>query len=74
VTVLAANSLLSDRLTKPLFIQGPAKSADLLKRFGARAVWMRESAPDSLCYVSGAGLEGVLSMQDIAPCPEGMRE
>ncbi len=42
VTVLASSSLLADRLTKPLFILGPEKSAELLRRFGARAVWMRE--------------------------------
>ena len=42
VTVLAGNSLLADRLTKPLFILGPEAGADLLRRFGAQAVWMRE--------------------------------
>lgn len=75
VTVLAANSLLADRLTKPLFILGPKKSAGLLERFGARAVWMRETANPGnmdvtpLCHAPGPGLEGVLSMQDIPSCP-----
>ncbi len=43
VTVLAGSSLLADRMTKPLFILGPAAGGELLKRFGARAVWMRET-------------------------------
>jgi thiamine biosynthesis lipoprotein len=42
VTVVADSGLLTDRLTKPLFILGPERSGELLKRFGARAVWMRE--------------------------------
>jgi thiamine biosynthesis lipoprotein len=81
VTVLAANSLLADRLTKPLFILGPKAGAELLKRFDAKAVWMRENgAPQSggspddppeaaLCYVASAGLEGILSMRGVDPCP-----
>lgn len=76
VTVLAGNSLLTDRLTKPLFILGPAKSAGLLERFGALAVWTRETgdAPGSpLCYVAGPGLDSILSMREIEPCPEGLR-
>lgn len=74
VTVLAANSLLADRLTKPLFILGPSRTAALLERFGARAVWMREREGAGLCYVAGPGLEGILAMQEIAACPEGLRE
>jgi FAD:protein FMN transferase len=75
VTVLAGNSLLADRLTKPLFILGPAAGSELLKRFGARAVWMREvegSAGDSagvrLCHVASEGLRDVLIIKDIEPC------
>lgn len=81
VTVLAANSLLADGLTKPLFIMGPEAGADLLRRFGARAVWMRESGAagkggagaDSagvpLCHVASQGMQGVLEMTDIPACP-----
>jgi thiamine biosynthesis lipoprotein len=78
VTVLAANSLLADRLTKPLFILGPSAGARLLKQFGARAVWMRESgdgreAPDSaaaaLCHTASEGMDGILSIPNIPPCP-----
>jgi thiamine biosynthesis lipoprotein len=74
VTVLAANSLLADRLTKPLFILGPGQGAYLLQRFGARAVWMREFAPPRegaaahLCFVASPGLDGVLRMEDIPLC------
>jgi FAD:protein FMN transferase len=81
VTVAADSGLLADRLTKPLFILGPERSGELLKRFGARAVWMREAqaapqgdrvdgaeGPKHLCYVASAGLDGVLSMKGIAPC------
>ena len=85
VTVLAASGLLADRLTKPLFILGPEKGMDLLRRFGARAVWMRPadraagslvSTPEdgamapSLCYIASPGLEGVLKM-DVDRCGEG---
>lgn len=84
VTVVADSGLLTDRLTKPLFILGPDSSGDLLKRFGARAVWMRETRaapgapgedridgaedPKHLCYVASAGLEGILAMKGIEPC------
>jgi thiamine biosynthesis lipoprotein len=84
VTVVADSGLLTDRLTKPLFILGPDGSGELLKRFGARAVWMREAAtaaagaegdridgveaPKHLCYVASAGLEGILAMKGIEPC------
>lgn len=84
VTVLAERGLLADRLTKPLFILGPERSADLLRRFGARAVWMRETedlpggepgdridgaeAPKRLCYVASGGLDGVLAMKGIGAC------
>lgn len=80
VTVLTSTSLLADRLTKPLFILGPRQGAALLKRFGARAVWMREAGDGSaaaakddagaprLCYVASEGLDGVLKMKDIEPC------
>jgi thiamine biosynthesis lipoprotein len=82
VTVLASNSLLADRLTKPLFILGPEQGAELLKRFGARAVWMRETgepgnppgtAVDAaeaprLCYAASEGLDGILKMKEIEPC------
>ncbi|HKP98027.1 MAG TPA: FAD:protein FMN transferase [Fibrobacteria bacterium] len=79
VTVLAGNSLLADRLTKPLFILGPEAGADLLRRFGARAVWMREvgggaddgSGQPRLCYVPSAGMPGLLDMKEIEPCGEG---
>jgi thiamine biosynthesis lipoprotein len=81
VTVVADSGLLADRLTKPLFILGPQGSRELLERFRARAVWMREAgamppgdrvdgaeSPKHLCYVASAGLEGVLSMKGIDPC------
>ena len=76
---LASGSLLADRLTKPLFILGPGPGAALLKRFGARAVWLREageSAPDTaaaprLCYVPSEGLAGILAVKEIEPCPSG---
>jgi thiamine biosynthesis lipoprotein len=84
VTVVADSGLLTDRLTKPLFILGPVRSAALLKRYNARAVWMREieagpgaaagdridgaEAPKRLCYVASEGLEGILSMKGIEPC------
>jgi thiamine biosynthesis lipoprotein len=85
VTVLASSSLLADRLTKPLFILGPEAGADLLKRFGAKAVWMREigSAQGSgraamdeegapkLCYVASEGLSDVLAMKGLLPCDGG---
>lgn len=87
VTVVADSGLLTDRLTKPLFILGPERSGDLLKRFGARAVWMREieagpqrasgdridgaETPKRLCYVASGGLDGVLSMKGIEPCGRG---
>ncbi|MDB5104946.1 MAG: apbE [Fibrobacteres bacterium] len=78
VTVLAANSMLADRLTKPLFILGPERGAYLLQRFGARAVWMRETGGDKaaegttpLCYVASPGLEGNLKLNGIHPCPQG---
>jgi thiamine biosynthesis lipoprotein len=84
VTVLSPGSLLSDRLTKPLFILGPGRGDYLLKRFGARAVWMRESAAGtagdridagggepSLCYVASEGLAGILAIKDIPPCASG---
>lgn len=71
VTVLASGSMLADRLTKPLFILGPEKSAELLRRFGARAVWMRESASegDGLCHEASPGLEGIMDLPDVPPCP-----
>lgn len=82
VTVLAANSLLADRLTKPLFILGPSAGALLLKRFGARAVWMRETgdtvetggnradtAGPALCHIASEGMDGILSIPAIPPCP-----
>lgn len=84
VTVLAGRGLLADRLTKPLFILGPDHAGDLLKRFGARAIWIRETeelpggrpgdrldgaeAPKRLCYVASEGLEGVLAMKGVEPC------
>ena len=83
VTVLAENSLLADRLTKPLFILGPAAGADLLRRFGAQAVWMRESGAGAaggagtdsigvpLCHVASPGMQGILEMKDIPACPAG---
>ena len=83
VTVLSPSSLLSDRLTKPLFILGPEKGAYLLKRFGARAVWMREIPATSggdrvdaadveprLCYTASDGLAGVLAIREIEPCEQ----
>lgn len=57
VTVLGRDGLTADRLTKPLFILGPEKSRDLLKRFGARAVWMRELAAQGT-GAQGAGAQG----------------
>lgn len=96
VTVLADNSLLADRLTKPLFILGPEAGAELLRRFGAQAVWMRDSRPGgvgdaeigktadgagaeygsgadstgaALCYVASPGMQDVLEMRGILPCP-----
>jgi thiamine biosynthesis lipoprotein len=81
VTVLAANSLLADRLTKPLFILGPSAGARLLKQFGARAVWMRETgdgreasdpagaARAALCHTASEGMDGILSIPAIPPCP-----
>ena len=79
VTVLApGGSLLADRLTKPCFILGPDKASALLKRFGARAVWLRETGggTDStgaprLCAVQAEGLAGVLALKDIEPCVGG---
>ncbi len=81
VTVITSNSFLSDRLTKPLFLLGPARSGNLLKRFDARAVWMREIGPGALtgrsdstdggphlCYESVGALDGVLSMRDVPKC------
>jgi FAD:protein FMN transferase len=79
VTVLADNSLLADRLTKPLFILGPAAGGELLRRFGAQAVWMRESGAGNgagtdstgvpLCHVASPGMQGILEMKDIPACP-----
>jgi len=71
VTVLASESMAADRLTKPLFILGPEKSGELLRRFGARAVWMRENptAGDGLCHQTSPGWEGILDMPDVPPCP-----
>ena len=75
VSVLAANSLLADRLTKPLFILGPTAGAELLKRFGAKAVWMRENGTDTagaaqpVCYTASSGLDGILEMNLVPPCP-----
>jgi FAD:protein FMN transferase len=84
VTVLAGNSMLADRLTKPLFILGPAAGADLLRRFGAQALWMRESgagglktAADAgndssgapLCYMASPGMDGILEIRGIPACP-----
>lgn len=72
VSVLAANSMLADRLTKPLFLAGPVEGAGLLERFGAKAVWMREAGEAShLCYVASEGMAGILEMKDIPPCPDG---
>jgi thiamine biosynthesis lipoprotein len=87
VTVVSDSGLLSDRLTKPLFILGPERSKGLLERFKARAVWMREiqsspegkpedridgaEGPKHLCYVASEGLQGVLSMKNIDACAAG---
>ncbi|MDQ3002596.1 MAG: FAD:protein FMN transferase [Fibrobacterota bacterium] len=70
VTVLAATSLMADRLTKPLFILGPEKGAGLLRRFGAKAVWMREIGDGKLCYVPSEELEKVLTMRGVEVCKE----
>jgi thiamine biosynthesis lipoprotein len=75
VTVLAKNSLLADRLTKPLFILGPVAGAELLRRFGAEAVWMRESgaagtdSTGALCHLASPGMQGILEMSQIPICP-----
>jgi thiamine biosynthesis lipoprotein len=85
VTVLASSSMLADRLTKPSFILGPEAGAELLKRFGARAVWMREigaaqeggpAAVDEegapkLCYVASEGLSDALAMKGLPACDGG---
>lgn len=70
VTVLAVSSLMADRLTKPLFILGPEKGAGLLRRYGAKAVWMRDVGDGKLCYVASEGLEEVLTMRGVEACGE----
>jgi thiamine biosynthesis lipoprotein len=72
VTVLSARGQLSDCLTKPLFILGPEKSMDLLRRFHAEALWIKDSSGSAdaggLCYVASAGMTGKLTVQGIPPC------
>ncbi len=68
VTVLAATSEEADRLSKPLFILGPAQSGDLLQSFHAEAVWIRAD-PAGLCYTASAGMLDKLSIPHIPPCP-----
>lgn len=71
ITVLAKESLWADALTEPLFVLGPERGLGLLSRFGAEAVWIRESGA-GLCHVASAGLQGgKLTLEGIPACESG---
>lgn len=67
VTVVAESGLLSDALTKPLFILGPEKGAVLAARFGAKAVWFLERE-DGVCALPMPEIEGMLTLKGVPVC------
>lgn len=67
VTVIADSSLRTDALSKPLFILGPKRGAALARRYGAMAVWFRETE-QGVCAIPMPELKGLLTLQDMKTC------
>ncbi len=67
VTVAGGSGLLTDALTKPLFILGPGAGGALARRFGAKAVWFLER-DGGICAEPMEELAGVLALQGVPRC------
>ncbi len=67
VTVVADSSLRTDALTKPLFILGPKRGAELARQYGAAAVWFRET-DQGICAIPMPELKEILTLQDMKTC------
>jgi FAD:protein FMN transferase len=73
VTIIADSSRQTDALTKPLFILGPGKGAGLARKYGASAVWFKES-PKGICAIAMPELKTWLTLQDVEPCPDSEQD
>lgn len=70
VTVVGESGILTDALTKPLFILGPEAGAALARRFGAKAVWFLEKE-GGICAAPMDELAGLLALRDMPRCGGG---
>ena len=69
-TVLASGSRKADGLSTALFVLGPARSGELLRRSGAEALWIRENPDRSLCASVSPGFRDHLISFTLPFCPD----